>query len=129
MSSILDFARRDMQNITMNSNSGFAIEVIFKHKTTNQEITVKGIHGKHHLSIDTDGNAVNGRKAHVNVAEIQFIDAEYQIRNSKGIVQAKDHIIKCKDANGVLCTYTIDQYFPDETLGNILFILGQYKDV
>jgi hypothetical protein len=87
---------------------------------------VAGLHTRHHLGVDTDGNAVNSRKAHVSVAEQKFIDAGYTIRNADGDVDLDGHKVVVNDSNGVARTYEIQEWFPNETVSLITCILVEY---
>lgn len=125
--SLLELAKSDMESITGNTGE-FAVDMILitKDKT---EINIKGLHTKHHLGIDTDGNAVNSKKAHISFAEKQLTDQAYSIRNTDGEVDLKKWNVKVKDSTGISKTYTMQSWFPDETIGFIVCILEDFKNV
>lgn len=124
--SLLDQAKADIQSITGNTGE-FAIDMILKSKS-NKEIAIVGLHTKHHLGIDTDGNAVNTQKAHVCFFEKQIIDKGSSIRNGEGEVDLDGWLVFAKDSTGVIKTYTFQSWFPDETLGLITAVLQNFID-
>jgi hypothetical protein len=65
--SLRDRAKSDIEFITSNEND-FGIEMTFTAPTSETAI-VAGLHTKHWLNIDTDGNTVSSKKAHVSVSE------------------------------------------------------------
>ena len=89
-------------------------------------VTVQGIAMKHHLSIDTDGANTNSMNAHATIAEKLLIDESYPVRNAEGVVAMYNHLLRYTDSTGVEKEYAIQQVFPDETVGVITFILGNY---
>jgi len=117
-------AKADIENITSNTNE-FAISMTWTSPDA-ETCTVSGLHTRHHLGVDTDGNAVNSRKAHVSVAEQHFIDAGYTIRNANGEVDLDGHKVVVNDSNGVARTYEIQEWFPNETVSLITCILAEY---
>jgi hypothetical protein len=125
---ILELARRDFQTISSNKDAGFAVDITFTANTAEAETaTVAGLHTKHHLAIDPDlGTPVNSKNAHVTVSEQLLLDAEYPVRNDNGEVDMKNHLVVVKDSTGEDYNYIISEFFPDETLGVIVFILRKY---
>ena len=88
---------------------------------------VRGLATKHHIAIDPEtGQAVNVKNVHVSVAETALIAAGYTVRNAGGEVALKNHIVKYADSTGTIKTYQVNEQFPDETLGIIVLILGDY---
>lgn len=118
---ILNRARRDAQRITSNADNGFAVSALFT-APNNATATVNVIHSKHHMGIDTDGNLVNSRNAHINVAEALLLAAGYPVR-TEGQVYLTNHRVDIADSTGVVKKYVVKQWMPDETLGTILLIL------
>lgn len=122
--SLLDQAKADIEQITTNTDE-WARTMVFT-APDSSTAQVRGTHAKHHLSVDSDGVPVNSRNAHVSVAEQEFIDAGYTIRNSEGKVSLKDHTVTVKDSTGNDVTYIIREWYPDETIGLIVCILGDF---
>lgn len=123
--SLIERAKKDWKRITSNTNE-FGVEIILI-APGNETATVNGLHSKHHLGIDTDGNAVNTKNAHITVAEDLLVQQNYPVRNSKGEVSLKDHKVVVKDSTGIDKNYYIKEWFPDETIGVITCILGVFK--
>jgi hypothetical protein len=122
--SLRDRAKADIEQITANT-AEFAIEMTWTAPTA-ETCTVNGLHTRHHLAVDTDGNPVNSRKAHVSVSEKYFTDAGYPIRTSNGDVNLDGHIVVVNDSNGTPRSYQIQEWFPNEDIGLITCILTEY---
>lgn len=118
-------AKADIESITSNLND-WAIEMTFVAPTA-ETATIKGIHSKHHLGVDTDGNMVNSKKAHVSFSEKFLTDVSYPVRNAKGEVDLTGHKVTVKDSTGIAKDYIMKSYFPNETIGLITCILEDYE--
>jgi hypothetical protein len=125
---LFEQAQKDAAFITSNSASGFGIQ-LFLQEPSGQTATINGIHTKHHLGIDTEGNMVNSKKAHVCFSEQVLLLANplYPVRNSKGEVSMAKHKVTVKDSTGSDKQYVALQWFPDEAIGVITCILGDYE--
>jgi len=125
-------AKSDWQRLT--TVGGFEEDITFKTPDSFSgpavEVTVQGLATKHHLDVDTDGNAVSSKNVHVSVSEQVLVDAGYPIRDSEPISEVSmiNHKVGYADSTGVLKEYVILQSFPDETVGIITFILGDYSE-
>lgn len=119
--SLLEQIRADIKDIISNEDE-FGVSITLVSSTVTK--TVVGLHTKHHLGIDTDGNMVNTKNAHIAISESNLTG--YPVRNAKGEVSMRGHLVLCKDSTGVEKTYKIEQTFPDETVGLIVIILGDY---
>lgn len=123
--SLIDTINADIAKITSNLNEfGVSIELI---APTLETITINGIHTKHHLGIDTDGNMVNSKKASIAFSESLLI-APYPVRNANKEVDLLNHLINVKDSTGIVKNYIVQQWFPDETIGLIVCILEDYDN-
>lgn len=123
---LIDIINRDIRKITTNLNGfGVAIKVTTPDNVTSVDIV--GLHTKHHLGIDTEGNQVNTKNAHIAISEQVLIDLAYPVRNLSNEVDLKGHKIIVKDSTGSNRNYVIREWFPDETIGLIVCILGDYK--
>ena len=107
------------------SGGGFETEIQFS-PPGGSFVSVNGLAIKHHLTIDTDGSNTNTMNAHCTVSESLLTDAGYTVRNAQNEVDMKDHLVKYIDSTGIEGEYVIKQCFPDETVGVITFILGDY---
>lgn len=125
MMGLIEQAKTDIEQITGNLND-FGLVLIFESPTA-QTVTINGLHTKHHLGIDTDGRPVNTKNAHISFSEKKLTDLSYNIRNNKGEVSLKNHKVSVKDSTGILKKYIIREWFPDETVGLITCILGDFE--
>lgn len=118
--------KNDIELITSNTD-GFGVSMTFT-APTSEVATINGLHKKHHLGIDQHlGTPVNTKTASVSFSEKFLIDVNYPVRNASGIVNLKGHLVAVKDSTGTIETYIIEQWFPDETIGLIVCILGTYE--
>ena len=118
---LIDNINADIASITSNLNEfGVSIEIV---SPNGVPTTINGIHTKHHLGIDTDGNMVNSKKA-----SIAFSEVFYPCRNSGGEVDLKNYKVNVKDSTGFTKNYIVQQWFPDETIGLIVCILEDYDN-
>lgn len=119
-------ARADVKQIT-GDTGGAAVEVTFTAPAPgNQVMTIPAIHSKHHFSYDANGKPVNSRNAHVSFSESN-VEAGYPIRNAAGEVHLHGHRVLVKDSTGADKQYMIREWFPDETIGLIVCILGDFE--
>lgn len=125
MGFLTDQAKADIEQITSNLDEfGIAISLT---SLTNVTVDVKGLHTKHHISIDTDDNLVNTKNAHIAISEKFLTDAGYPVRNAAGEVSLFNHKVTVKDSTGLNKQYVIREFFPDETIGLIVCILGDFE--
>lgn len=123
---IIDRARADIQRITSDTN-GFAVDItlIAPDSTT---ASFAGLSTKHHLAVDQmTGEVVSSRTASISFSEVIAAAAGYTIRNSENEVDLRNHRAQVKDSTGAVRNYVIDKWIPDETLGLIVCILGDYE--
>lgn len=113
--------KADIEQITSNSNE-FGVELTLV-APEGQTATVTGLHTKHNINFDTEGNKINSLNAHASFSEKFLIDADYPVRNSEGEVDLKRHRLSAKDSTGIVKHYIINESWPDETLGLIVCIL------
>lgn len=123
--SLLDQAKADIETITSDPD-GFTRSIVLT-APTDETVTIYGLHSKHHLGIDTDGNRVNSKNPHISVAEKFLIDAEYPVRGSTGEVNLSGHKVSVADSTGTVCNYVIREWYPNETTGLIVCILGDFE--
>lgn len=123
--SLIAQAKADIERITANLGE-FGVSMTFT-SPLDVEATVTGLHTKHHLGVDTTGNIVNSRNAHISVSEKHLTDADYPVRNASGDVALVGHRVAVKDSTGITKNYVITQCMPDETVGLLLCILGDYE--
>lgn len=123
-------ARLDAQFITTNPND-FGIDITVTTAASINPLvtgTVRGLHTKHHMSFDTDGVMVNSKTASVAISEKALTDAGFPVRDSEQEVSMLDYLISTKDSSGILKNYIVRSSYPDENLGLIVLILGDYSN-
>lgn len=121
---LLEQARLDMQQITGNS-SEFGVSMTFT-APDSSTCTVVGFHTKHHMAYNDIGEQINHKKASVAISEIQFTENSYPCRNSDGEIYLENHLVSVVDSTGLSKNYVCEQWFPDEALGLLVIILGDY---
>ena len=126
---IMDLIKKDIRIITT-AGSDFATPLLFT-APGGEEVTVNGLATKHHLSQDTDGQPVNGKNAHCSFSEaaLRAANANYPLRrsNNTGEVDMQGHKVQWTDSANRVCRYVIEEWYPDETVGLIVCILGDIQ--
>lgn len=120
----LTAARTDWKRFI--TSGGFQVNVTIKTPDEATTAVIQALAMKHHLSIDTDGLEVSAKNAHVTLVEQDLLDVSYPVRNAKGEVDLMNHIIEYPDSTGGVKQYAIKRQYPDETVGVISLILGDY---
>lgn len=118
-------ARRDAKKYV--TKGGFEENIILKSADGFNTLETTGFVSKHWINFDTDGNAANSKNAHICVDEDLLVAGNYPVRNSDNEVFLRDHRVTAPDSSGVTKEYVIIEWFPDETLGLIVCILGDYE--
>ena len=125
---LIEQAAKDILAITSNSASGFGKTITLTTPDGATVLDITGLSTKHHIGYDTEGNSVNVKNAHVSFSESLLTAASYPVRNINGEVQLRGHKITTKDSTGIDKHYIITENFPDETVGFIVCILGDYAN-
>ncbi len=120
---LIDQAKSDIKDITSNPDE-FGVSIAFT-APTGETATINGLHSKHHMGMDTDGNRVNSKNAHISISEELLTAQNYPVRKT-GEVNLKDHKVSVKDSTGISKNYVIREWFQDETVGLITCILGDH---
>ncbi len=122
---LLAQAKRDIEQITSNLN-GWASVLRFTNPL-GVDITINGIHTKHWIQTDpADGRQINSKNAHISFSEKFMTDLGHSIRNADGEVYLAGYKVHVSDSTGFEKDYIIREWFPDETIGLIVCILGDY---
>jgi len=121
--SLVDRAKSDWQQFTTNTTGGFGTAITLTAPNSTQ-LSIVGLATKHHIGIGLDGEMVHTKNAHISFSEKQLIDAVYPYKNAGGEVNLSGHKATWIDSRGSSITYVIREFFPDETIGVILCILG-----
>lgn len=121
---LVEQAQKDFKSIT-GDQTAFGVLLAFT-APTGETAEVTGLHTKHHLGFDTEGKPVNSKTAYIAVSEELLTEADYPVRNAAGEVHLQKHLVDVKDSTGEEKKYIIQQWFPDETIGAITLVLGEY---
>lgn len=122
---LLDRIRKQSKKIV--TKGGFEELITLKSADGLITLELTGLVSKHWINFDTDGNAVNSKNAHITIDEDILEAAEYPYRNGDGEVDLKKHKVSTPDSTGVVKEYVITEWLPNETLGLIVCILGDYE--
>lgn len=115
-----------MKAIT-SSLAGFGVRITLTSHVNGVTKTVTGIHNKHHLSIDGDGNQVHSKNATIAIHEEVLNDVDYPVRDkNKEVAMIKDEVT-VKDSTGVDKNYRIKSQMPDESFGLLVFVLEDFE--
>ena len=123
--SIFELAKRDAKHFLQ--KGGFEETIVLTNPSGDKSLSLTGFATKHHISFDSDGLPINGKNAHVTVDEKFLVDNGYPVRNSGGEVSLLKYKVSVPDSSGLVKNYVVKENFPDETLGLIVLILGDYK--
>jgi|SRR5690242_8897477 len=135
---LIDQIKEDIKGITTNTDD-FAVTITlmtpnstfdftFDETFQNGQITIKGLHSVHHMKVDAmAGTVVNSRHAYCSFYENAITDQGYPMRNASKEVNLKNHRVVIRYSTGEVRDYFIREWFPDETVGLIVCILGDYK--
>lgn len=89
-------------------------------------ITVQGLATRHRQTYDPDnGLPMIGKNNHCSFSEVSLNELGYATRNNKNEVIVKGWLVSWSDTTGEY-KYKIEEPQPDETLGLIKCMLGEY---
>jgi hypothetical protein len=122
----MEQAQRDIERITQDlSGFGKAMVLIWP---DGQELPIIGLHTKHHMAIDPETNLqINVKNAHASFSETPITLAGMSVRNAQREVSLAGFKIRAVDSAGLVWTYVVTSWFPDESIGLIVCILGDYE--
>lgn len=122
---MLEQAQADIKRIRTDPK-GFTKPITFTSPDGLSIVTIPGMHAKIHMAVDTEGQTVNSKKAHISISESALTDLGYVTRNANNECSLKDHKVSVVDSAGINCQYIIREVFPDETVGLIVCFLGDF---
>lgn len=122
---LLEDIKEDLVDITTDTE-GFGVELTFISPDA-VTATIGGLHTKHHISLDETGKPVNSKNAHISFVESVLVAEGYDVRNDAGEVDLNGHKVDVIDSTGNEKHYMIREWFPDEKLGLIVCILGDFE--
>ena len=121
MSNLKDKAIRDYRKF---SQSDFSNDILF----VVEEITVKGLTSKHHLSFDPNtGIPVSSLNAHLTVNEQVLNEAGITTRDVDDKYILKGKRVSWTDAASKTVVYVINEVFPSETFGMLVMTVGKWQ--
>jgi hypothetical protein len=109
------------------NKTGYQEEIEMSTPDRSLTINITGWAVKHHISFDSDGNQVNTKNARATIDEAVLVAKGYPVRNANQEIALVRHLVSYKDSSGIVKNYYVRESFPDETLGMICLILGDYK--
>jgi hypothetical protein len=119
----LERAITDWKRFTL--NGGFEVDITLT-PPVGDPVSVKGLGTKHHNSVGTDGLPINSKNVHISLIESDLTEKGITVRDVNGEVNLRNYLANFIDSSGVLKNYIIKETFPDETVGVITCILGDY---
>ncbi len=120
----LDRAKADIKRII--TTGGFEVEATLI-PPVGDSVIINVTASKHHNAFDTDGLPINSKNAHITLVESDLTDLSYPVRNIDKEVDLRGHKVNFADSTEEVKNYVIKETFPDETLGIIVCILGDYN--
>lgn len=123
---LLEQAKADIAQITSDLN-GWSVEHVLTTPDAVTSVTVNGLHTKHHLGVDTEGQNVNSKNSHSSFSESALVALGYPVRGASNEVNLIGHKVQVKDSTGIDKVYIISETYPDETIGLIVCILRDFE--
>lgn len=122
---LLNRARRDSRKFL--TKGGFQSDFILESIDGLYKVELSGFHTLHFLGFDEDGRLTNSKNAHISFSEAEAKEKGYFIRNSRNQVDLKGQKISVEIPEVKLTQYVIKEAYPDNTLGLVVCILGDYE--
>lgn len=123
--SFTDLAKADWKRFTGDVN-GWGTAIKFTIPGGGTSVDVVGLAVKHHINVDTEGIAINGKNAHISISE-ELLTAESYVTRVNEEVSLEGHTVEWIDSSGVLKKYVIRETYPDEKVGMLICILGDFE--
>lgn len=111
----------------MVSSMGFEEAILLKTPNNLTQVELLGLHSKHWLNFDNNGNSVNSKNAHITINESDLIANNYPYRNSQQEINLDRHKVEVSDSSRFVKKYVILEWHPSETFGTIICTLGDYE--
>jgi hypothetical protein len=122
---LLNAAKKDTKLYV--KEGGFQEDILLSTPSGDVTIQTTGLAAKHHINFDTDGTSVNAKNAHICIDEEALQLAAYPVRVDEEI-NLLNHRVTFKDSSGINKKYIVKENFPDETLGLIVCVLGDFEE-
>lgn len=125
---LIERARKDVQRFT---EGLFSVELTVTAKDVNgvvlPDFVIQGLATRHRENFSPDtGLPMVGLNAHCSFNEKTINDLGIATRNAKNEIIVKDWLVKWSDAVSEV-KYKIEEPSPDETVGHIRCLLGEYE--
>jgi hypothetical protein len=111
--------------LRFSNNGGFQVSMTLT-PLIGSALPIVGLATKHNNSVNTDGLPINSKNVHVSLVESYLVSLGLTVRNSAGEINMRNWKISFPDSSGITKNYVIQETMPDETIGVIVCILGDY---
>lgn len=123
--SLLDQARIDARSISIGP---FSQTVNFVSTDGSVNVNINALGNKIGRKVDSGtGVVVNSKNASVVPHEDELASVGFPVRNSVGEVSMVGVRVNTKDSSGRLCNYIVLEDIPDESIGLITLMLGDFE--
>lgn len=119
---LLAQARKDVKHVV--TKLGFQNDVFLINNLSMNFIQLKGLTSKHWLQFDSDGSPINAKNVHLNLIEKDIQELGFETRGKNGNVNLLDYYVIVQDSTNNYKKYQVKEVYPNESLGLIVFILG-----
>ena len=125
--SLFDLVKRDAKQFI--NSGGYQVDLTITTPDNNLTINITGWAVKHSGSFDSDGNQVNTKIVKATVDEAVLVANGINVRNYKDEISLIKYRVSFSDSSGNLKNYVVRENLPDENLGLIVLILGDFKSL
>ena len=119
---LLAQARKDAKHVV--TKLGFQNDVFLINNLSMNFIQLKGLTSKHWIQFDSDGSPINAKNVHLNLIEQDIKELGFETRGKNGNVNLLDYYVIVQDSTNNYKKYQVKEVYPNESLGLIVFILG-----
>ena len=119
---LLAQARKDVKHVV--TKLGFQNDVFLINNLSINFIQLKGLTSKHWIQFDSDGSPINAKNVHLNLIEKDIQELGFETRGKNGNVNLLDYYVIVQDSTNNYKKYQVKEVYPNESLGLIVFILG-----
>ena len=119
---LLAQARKDAKHVV--TKLGFQNDVFLINNLSMNFIQLKGLTSKHWIQFDSDGSPINAKNVHLNLIEKDIQELGFETRGKNGNVNLLDYYVIVQDSTNNYKKYQVKEVYPNESLGMIIFILG-----
>ena len=119
---LLAQARKDVKHVV--TKLGFQNDVFLINNLSMNFIQLKGLTSKHWIQFDSDGSPINAKNVHLNLIEKDIQELGFETRGKNGNVNLLDYYVIVQDSTNNYKKYQVKEVYPNESLGLIVFILG-----